>query len=55
MTEQEFEEKFDRYELDDAYAEYISNQRSICNGNQLIYWMERGDYFDDFKESMVTK
>ena len=55
MTEEEFEDKMNRYELDQEYAEYISECRPICNGDQLIYWMERGDYFDDFKEKMVTK
>jgi hypothetical protein len=55
MTEEEFEDKMNRYELDQEYAEYISECRPICNGDQLIYWMERGDYYDDFKEKMVNK
>jgi hypothetical protein len=31
------------------------DKRPINNGDHLIYWMERGDYYDDFKEKMVTQ
>lgn len=41
------------YELDDAYAEYIMERTSIGNGEMLIHAMERGDYFEDFMDSMV--
>ena len=54
MTEQEFENAMNNYELDQEYADYIMEQRPINNGDQLIYWMERGDYLEGFKESMVT-
>ena len=55
MTEEEFEAKMNIYELDQEYSEFIMDQRPICNGEQLIYWMERGDYYEDFKNKMVTK
>jgi len=55
MTEEEFEAAMNTYQLDDEYAEYICEHRTICNGDQLIYWMERGDYYDDFKQTKVTK
>lgn len=55
MTSEEFDEKFDRYELDQEYAEYICEHRSIGNGDQLLYWMERGDYLEGFKETQVTE
>jgi len=57
MTEQEFETRFDNYELDDAYAEYIMERcggdRVICNGDTLIAAMEDGYLFDSFKDSLV--
>jgi hypothetical protein len=58
MTEQEFEDAMDSYDLDDAYADYImehsAGDRLICNGDTLILAMEDGYLFDSFKESMVT-
>jgi hypothetical protein len=54
MTEDQFEELFDSYKLDDRYAEYIEEHASIGNGTMLINAMESGDYFDDFKDSLVT-
>jgi len=53
MTLQEFEDKMNTYELDDAYAEYIMERTSIGNGEMLIHAMERGDYFESFMDSMV--
>jgi len=53
MTLQEFEDKMNTYELDDAYAEYIMEHTSIGNGEMLIHAMERGDFFEDFMDSMV--
>ena len=55
MTLQEFEDKMNTYELDDAYAEYIMERTSIGNGEMLIHAMERGDYFESFMDSMVTE
>ena len=53
MTLQEFEDKMNTYELEDAYAEYIMERTSIGNGEMLIHAMERGDYFESFMDSMV--
>lgn len=54
MTEDQFEDMYDRYELDDQYAEYIMERMSIGNGTMLITAMENHELFDDFKESLVT-
>jgi hypothetical protein len=53
MTLQEFEDKMNTYELDDAYAEYIMEHTSIGNDHMLIAAMERGDFFEDFMDKMV--
>jgi hypothetical protein len=53
MTLEEFEDKMNTYELDDAYAEFIMERSSIGNGDSLIIAMERGDYFESFMDSMV--
>jgi hypothetical protein len=57
MTEQEFEVKFNNYEFDEAYAEYIMDHchgdRVICNGDTLTDAMEDLYLFDDFKDSLV--
>ena len=55
MTLQEFEDAMNSYELDDAYAEYIMEHTSIGNGEMLIHAMERGDFFEDFMDSVVTE
>jgi hypothetical protein len=58
MTEQEFEDAFDAYELDDDYSEFIQlnydpEERMICNGNDLIDAMESEYLLEEFKNSMV--
>ena len=55
MTEQEFEEAMERYELDYQYSDYLMNHTNarIGNGDMLINVMERGDYYDDFKDHMT--
>jgi len=55
MTLEEFEDKMNTYELDDAYAEYIMEHTSIGNDHMLIAAMERGDFFEDFMDTMVTE
>lgn len=42
-----FETKDEQY----AYAEYIENQTTICNGDMLINAMEGGKYYEGFLES----
>ena len=53
MSEQEFEEKMDRYELDQQYAEYIMERRNVGNGEMLIRFMEMGELYEDFKEHIM--
>lgn len=53
MSEQEFEDKMNTYELDQQYAEHIIERQTVGNGHVLIKLMERGDYYDDFKEQMT--
>lgn len=55
MTEDEFEKAMDRYELDNEYSDYLVNKTDarIGNGDDLIRVMERGDYYDSFKDYMT--
>lgn len=54
MTEQEFEDAFDRGDLDDEYAEFLmKSDLPIGNGDMLIEAMESHKYLDSFKEEMV--
>ena len=58
MTEQEFDDEFDKGELDEQYAMYLmahagGGERIISNGNTLILAMEDHYMLDDFKDSMV--
>ena len=53
MSEEEFEDKMNTYELDQQYAEYIMERRNVGNGEMLIRLMERGDLYEDFKEHIM--
>lgn len=53
MSEEEFEAKMNTYELDQQYAEYIMDRRTVGNGEMLIRLMERGDLYEDFKEHIM--
>ena len=53
MSEQEFEEKMNTYELDQQYAEYIMEHRNVGNGEILIRFMEMGELYEDFKEHIM--
>jgi hypothetical protein len=53
MSEQEFEDKMNTYELDQQYAEYIMERRNVGNGEMLIRLMERGELYEDFKEHIM--
>jgi hypothetical protein len=55
MTEQQFEQAMDGYQLDNQYAEFIMENQNVGNGHVLTTLMERGDYYDAFKEKMVTQ
>ena len=53
MSEEEFEDKMNTYELDQQYAEYIMEHRNVGNGEMLIRFMERGELYEDFKEHIM--
>lgn len=53
MSEEEFEDKMNTYELDQQYAEYIMERRNVGNGEILIRLMERNELYDDFKDHMT--
>jgi len=53
MSEQEFEDKMNTYELDQQYAEYIMEHRNVGNGEMLIRFMEMGELYEDFKEHIM--
>jgi hypothetical protein len=53
MSEEEFEDKMNRYELDSEYAEYIEDHHPVGNNHVLIRLMESGDFYDDFKEYIM--
>lgn len=55
MTEEQFEDAMNTYELEDRYAEFIEKNHPVGNNHVLIRLMESGDFYEDFKESMVTK
>ena len=53
MSEEDFENKMDRGELDYEYAEYLMEHRVVGNGEMLIRLMERNELYDDFKDYMT--
>jgi imidazole glycerol phosphate synthase subunit HisF len=55
MTEEQFEQAMDKYQLDMEYTDYIMERANVGNGEILIRLMERGDFYEGFKESMVTE
>ena len=63
MTEQEFDEKMDNFELDDEYTDFIMlhhgadapHARVICNGDDVIDAIESEYLYDEFKYSMVVE
>lgn len=54
MTEEQFEQAMDKYQLDMEYTDYIMERANVGNGEILIRLMERGDYYEDFKEYMMS-
>ena len=55
MTEEQFEQAMNTYQLDMEYTDYIMERANVGNGEILIRLMERGDFYEGFKESMVTQ
>jgi len=54
MSEEEFEDKMNTYELEDRYAEFIEDHHPVGNNHVLIRLMESGDFYDDFKEYIMS-
>lgn len=55
MTEQQFEQAMNTNQLDMEYTDYIMDRANVGNGEILIRLMERGDFYEGFKEKMVTE
>ncbi len=57
MTEEEFDIRWNNYEFDDEYSEFIikhaGGQRIICNGDTLIKAMEDGFLYEEFKSTKL--
>lgn len=53
MTEQEFEQAMDRGDLDEQYCDFIMQRQSIGSGDAFLELVDRGTYYESFKESMV--
>jgi hypothetical protein len=54
MTEQEFEDQFDRGNLDCDFAMFISEQYDAWSKDKMLYYWEDLDVYEKFKDSMVT-
>ena len=45
-------QQLDDLSFSDQYAEFIMDIQTVCNGDVLIKLMERGDYWEEFLESL---
>ena len=54
MTEQEFEDKFDRGNLDCAYCDFICDRYDAMNKEHMLRLWEDDAVYADFKDSLVT-
>jgi hypothetical protein len=54
MTEQEFEDQFDRGNLDCAYCDFICDRYDAMNKEHMLRLWEDDDVYQEFKDSMVT-
>ena len=55
MTEQEFEVRFDRYEFDAEYFDFVANRCDAWTEGKVLRIMENGDVYEEFKELMMAK
>jgi hypothetical protein len=55
MTEEQFEQAMNTNQLDMEYTDYIMDRANVGNGEILIRLMERGDFYEGFKDKMVTE
>jgi len=54
MTESEFEDQFDRGELDCEFAMWISEHYDAWSKCKMLSYWEDPDAYQEFKDSMVT-
>jgi len=54
MTESEFNDLFDRGELDSQFADFICNRYDAINEEHMLRLWEDEGVYADFKDSMVT-
>jgi hypothetical protein len=54
MTELEFEDKFDRGELDCDFAAFISERFDAWSKAKMLSYWEDPDAYQEFKDSKVT-
>jgi len=54
MTESEFEDKFERGQLDAEFAMFISERYDAWSKAKMLSYWEDPDAYDEFKDKMVT-
>lgn len=54
MTESEFEDKFDKGELDCEFTMFISERYDAWSKAKMLSYWEDPDAYDEFKDKMVT-
>jgi hypothetical protein len=55
MTEQQFEAAMRTFNLELQYRDYIMERASLENGDGIFRLMNSGDFYEGFKEKMVTQ
>ena len=55
MTEQQFEAAMRTFNLELQYRDYIMERASLENGDGIFRSMNSGDFYEGFKEKMVTQ
>ena len=55
MTEQQFEAAMRTFNLELQYRDYIIERASLENGDGIFRLMNSGDFYEGFKEKMVTQ
>jgi len=55
MTEQQFEAAMRTFNLELQYRDYIMERARLENGDGIFRLMNSGDYYEGFKEKMVTQ
>jgi len=54
MTESEFEDKFERGQLDAEFAMFISERYDAWSKAKMLSYWEDPDAYNEFKDTMVT-